>query len=30
VHFKQTREIMHTIKGMKLSAAKKFLNDVLQ
>ena len=25
IHFKHTREIMHTIKGMKLSKAKKFL-----
>ena len=23
IHFKHTREIMHTIKGMKLSKAKK-------
>ena len=30
VHFKHTREIMHTIKGMKLQTAKKFLKDVLE
>ena len=29
VHFKHTREIMHTIKGMPLAEAKKFLGDVL-
>lgn len=29
IHFKHTREIMHTIKGMKLSKAKKFLKDVI-
>eukprot|EP00616_Rhizochromulina_sp_CCMP1243_P013404 CAMPEP_0118974020 /NCGR_PEP_ID=MMETSP1173-20130426/11030_1 /TAXON_ID=1034831 /ORGANISM="Rhizochromulina marina cf, Strain CCMP1243" /LENGTH=186 /DNA_ID=CAMNT_0006923721 /DNA_START=46 /DNA_END=606 /DNA_ORIENTATION=+ len=30
VHFKHTREIMHTIKGMQLAKALKFLEDVLQ
>ena len=30
VHFKHTREIMHTIKGMKLAAAKGYLGDVLE
>jgi ribosomal protein L22 len=30
VHFKHTREIMHTIKGMKLGVAKKFLQDVIE
>ena len=30
VHFKHTREVVHTIKGMKLSKAKKFLGDVLE
>ena len=30
VHFKHCREITHTIKGMSLSRAKQFLEDVLQ
>eukprot|EP00614_Pseudopedinella_elastica_P024700 CAMPEP_0172645026 /NCGR_PEP_ID=MMETSP1068-20121228/239516_1 /TAXON_ID=35684 /ORGANISM="Pseudopedinella elastica, Strain CCMP716" /LENGTH=186 /DNA_ID=CAMNT_0013459249 /DNA_START=503 /DNA_END=1063 /DNA_ORIENTATION=- len=30
VHFKHTREIMHTIQGMKLTRAKQFLSNVLQ
>jgi hypothetical protein len=29
VHFKHTREILHTIKGMKVTKAKKYLGDVI-
>lgn len=29
VHFKHCREVMHTLKGMPLTKAKKFLQDVL-
>ncbi|CAM9708200.1 unnamed protein product [Choristocarpus tenellus] len=30
VHFKHMREVSHTIKGMQLAKAKKFLQDVLE
>ena len=30
IHFKHTREISHTVKGMKANKALKFLDDVLQ
>ena len=30
VHFKHCREVTHTIKGMSLTKAKKFLGDVLE
>jgi large subunit ribosomal protein L17e len=29
IHFKSSREIVHTIKGMKLTAAKAYMKDVI-